>query len=469
MPTSGTLARWGRLVAVVGFVSLIATANSEPVMAHAVLLRSIPSSNQTLAQAPDEVRLLFSEPVDIAFSSIRVVSSAGDSVDSGDAHVDQDDDHQLVVSLRPGLPNGIYSVAWRSLSTIDIHPDQGQYSLFVGVPVTVTEGVETEAPPITATAETTLGRWWFYLSASLFGGVLASWKFVLSGVLVGAHASSRAAVLRRAHRLIVFGGVLLLVGTLFTAVAQAAAAADVPLTSAVGQPLADLLLRGRFASIWWPRLGLEFISLLLIVSGGLEGVASDCALATLPAVLLTGSLTSHGAALPGAAGLAIATDWLHILGGTAWVGGLLGLLIGLPIVWGAGSTGEDAILPLLVSRFSRFALTASTVVVLSGVVQAILEVGSWSGLVETSYGQLVLVKIVLMSGMLLLATFNTRRGRHAYPQGTVQTAQLGLFRRGVRVELVLGVAVLVVAAVLTGTPPNWSSVSTNTTISQGIP
>ena len=29
-----------------------------------------------------------------------------------------------MVSLKPGLANGIYSVVWRSLSTIDVHPDQ---------------------------------------------------------------------------------------------------------------------------------------------------------------------------------------------------------------------------------------------------------------------------------------------------------------------------------------------------------
>jgi copper transport protein len=435
--------------------------------AHAVLLRSIPPTGQTLARAPDQVQLLFSEPIDPAFSSVRVLDGAKQPIDRGDGGVDPNDDHQLLVSLKPGLANGIYTVSWRSLSTIDIHPDEGQYALYVGVPVP-TGASATISGQITATPETTLGRWWFYLAASLFGGVLATWKFVLSGAL---RDDLRVTVRRRAYQLIVLGGVLLVLGTLFTAVAQAAAAAGVPLTEAIGRPLSDLLLRGRFASIWWPRLGLEIVSLLLVAIGGLEGMAAESALATLPAVLLTSSLTSHGAALPSGPAAGIAVDWLHILGATAWVGGLISLAVLLPVIYrtersgdsvtgivsGGGGAGHDigvgvgnATVPGLVARFGRFALAASAIVVLSGVVQAGIEVGSWTGLLDTAYGELVLIKVALLAAMLGLAFFNDRRGRARASGGNV-------LRGGVRAELVLGLLALATAAMLTGTPPTRGS------------
>jgi copper transport protein len=410
-----------------------------------VLLRTVPSSSQSLAQAPARVELLFSEPIDPVFTGVRVLDATGQAVDRGDAHVDENEDHQLVVTLQPGLPNGVYTVSWRSLSTIDVHPDAGEYPLFVGVPVSTAAGaLATSSAGVTATPETTFGRWWFYLAASLFGGVLATWKLVLSGVLVGAFADGRAAIRLRAQRLIVLGGVLLVLGTLFTALAQAAAAANVSLLNGLGQPLADLLLRGRFATIWWPRLGLEIASLLLIAFGGLEGMAAESALATLPAVLLTSSLTSHGAALAGEALPGIAVDWLHILGATAWVGGLVSLVI----VWPAlrGRAGEGG-LRSLTARFARFALLASLVVVLSGVLQASLEVGSWSALIDSTYGQLVLLKVALLVGMLALAAVNEWRARRS-PAGS--------WRRGIQAELALGVTVLAVAAVLSGTAPTPS-------------
>jgi len=448
--------RW--LAVAVGLGVLLAATGltAEHVLAHAVLLRTIPSSTQSLPTSPAEVRLLFSEPIDSVFSSVHVTDAASRVVDEGDARVDPDDDHQLVVSLQPGLPNGVYLVTWRSLSTIDVHPDGGTYALFVGVPVvsTSTPAGSSLLALTGATPETTVGRWWFYLAASLFGGVMAAWKVVAGPVLADGPADVRAVMHRRAHRVIVLGGVLLVVGTLFTAVAQAAAAADVALLEALGQPLSDLLLRGRFAAIWWPRIGLEVASLLLVAFGGLEGLAADCAVAMLPGVLLTSSLTSHGAALPTIAGVGIVVDWLHIAGATGWVGGLVSLLVCLPVLWAnATSPASGSLAPRLTARFTRFALAASGMVVLSGVVQAVFEVGSWSGLVATGYGQLVLVKSALFGAMLVLAAVNSWPRRLPFSAGNVDHGQVRFRSRGIGAELLLGVVVLAVAAVLTGTPP----------------
>lgn len=406
--------------------------------AHAVLLRATPSSSESLAEAPQRVQLLFSEPLDPVFSHVQVMDDRGQLVDSGDSHLDPQDDRLLAVSVRAGLPNGLYTVVWRSLSAIDVHPDEGQYPLFVGVPVT-RQTVATSSLVTTATPETTFGRWWFYIAASLFGGVLATWKLALGPALEEGNPTLRTTVHGRALRLIVLGGALLILGTLFTAVAQAASAANVPLGQAFGQPLADLLLRGRFAAIWWPRLGLEVASLVLIAVGGIDGLASECALATLPAVLLTSALTSHGAALPGRTGVGIAIDWLHIVGATAWVGGLLGLAAILPVM-------RNVAVSSVLTRFARLVLAASIAVLLSGVLQAALEVGSWSALLGTPYGELVVLKSALLVAMLALASWNEWRRRAASPS-------LAGLHRGVAVELALGVVVFGVAAVLSGTPP----------------
>jgi copper transport protein len=409
-------------------------------LAHAVLLRATPSSSQTLAQAPRQVQLLFSEPLDPVFSRVQVVNTAGQRVDADDSHVDPQDDRLLICSLQAGLPNGVYTVVWRNLSAIDVHPDEGQYSLFVGVPVTQQTAASSNINT-TATPETTFGRWWFYIAASLFGGVLATWKLVLAPALANTEAYAR--VHRHALRLIIGGGALLIIGTLFTAVAQAASAANVPLLQGFGQPLGDLLLRGRFAAIWWPRLGLEVASLLLVALGGIDGLASECALATLPAVLLTSALTSHGAALPEGPAPGIAIDWLHIVGATTWIGGLFALATVVPVL--REVPASPPVGPSVLSRFARLALFASTAVLLSGVLQGALEVGSPSALVSTLYGQFLILKSVLLALMLVLAGLNEWRRRA--PGGMV-----GL-QRGVMAELALGVVVFGVAAMLSGTPP----------------
>jgi copper transport protein len=75
-------------------------------------------------------------------------------------------------------------------------------------------------------------------------------------------------------------------------------------------------------------------------------------------------------------------------------------------------------------------------------VQAALELGSLSALTGTAYGEVVLLKVGLLVAMLALALLNQRRA-----------AVIAWFRQGVRLELLVGAAVLAAAAVLTGIPP----------------
>jgi copper transport protein len=81
-------------------------------------------------------------------------------------------------------------------------------------------------------------------------------------------------------------------------------------------------------------------------------------------------------------------------------------------------------------------------------------VGSWGGLIESAYGQLVLIKIGLLLVMLLLAVFNQMRRTRRSSSDADDDDQSPRLHRGVRAELVVGVVVLAVAAMLSGTPPN---------------
>src|SRR5207237_8520359 len=105
--------------------------------------------------------------------------------------------------------------------------------------------------------------------------------------------------MRRTRPLVLLGTLALVAGTLYAALAQAASASGLPLWSVVGRPLHDVLTTGHYASIWWPRLSLALICLVLLAWRGIDGLAGDLVLAMMTAVLLTSSLASHAAALPG--------------------------------------------------------------------------------------------------------------------------------------------------------------------------
>jgi len=97
---------------------------------HAFLEHAMPPVGSTVASAPSEVMLHFTQRLEPAFSHVQVQDSAGKRVDRDDAKVPADAPATLVVSLGT-LEPGRYVVKWRVLS-VDTHVTEGDYTFTVG-------------------------------------------------------------------------------------------------------------------------------------------------------------------------------------------------------------------------------------------------------------------------------------------------------------------------------------------------
>ncbi len=95
--------------------------------AHALLDHAEPRVGNTVATAPREVTLWFTQKLEPAFSSVAVTNSAGQRVDTGKTRVSG---NQMSVSLRSGGA-GTYRVNWRVLS-VDTHTTDGSFTFRVG-------------------------------------------------------------------------------------------------------------------------------------------------------------------------------------------------------------------------------------------------------------------------------------------------------------------------------------------------
>ena len=108
----------------IGGLALVACALTATVATgHAVLQRAEPRVESTLKRAPDEVRLYFTERLEPAYSSVRVLNDQGVRVDRRDGRVDRSNPALLRATLPP-LPPGAYKVLWRVLS-IDADVTEG--------------------------------------------------------------------------------------------------------------------------------------------------------------------------------------------------------------------------------------------------------------------------------------------------------------------------------------------------------
>jgi copper transport protein len=102
-------------------------------------------------------------------------------------------------------------------------------------------------------------------------------------------------------------------------------------------------------------------------------------------------------------GIAMPVDVLHLLAVAAWLGGLSALLVAL-----YRAPADQQIDTASVRRFSRVAFVSVVTLAATGLYQSWRQVGSWSALTDTSYGQLLLVKVGLVAVLVGIAWISRR-------------------------------------------------------------
>ena len=116
-----------RRTTLVGLIPLLLLLATGEASAHAFLDHAEPRVGNTVATAPREVTLWFTQKLEPAFSTITVTNAAGQRVDTGKPRVSGT---RMSVSLRSGGA-GTYHVTWRVLS-VDTHTTDGSFTFQVG-------------------------------------------------------------------------------------------------------------------------------------------------------------------------------------------------------------------------------------------------------------------------------------------------------------------------------------------------
>jgi methionine-rich copper-binding protein CopC len=111
----------------VALLSSLLAASS--VFAHAHLKSETPAANSTVS-APTELRLMFSEGVEAAFTKVKI-SKDGASVAVKSLATEGSDKKTLVVTPAAPLSAGAYTIEWHAVS-VDTHKSEGTYSFKVG-------------------------------------------------------------------------------------------------------------------------------------------------------------------------------------------------------------------------------------------------------------------------------------------------------------------------------------------------
>jgi putative copper resistance protein D len=210
-----------------------------------------------------------------------------------------------------------------------------------------------------------------------------------------------------------------------------------------------VLFATRFGRVWQLRLALIAACLALMTLRSLRGrrqTSLKFALWLLGASFLVSlAWISHPAAAPEQP-LGLLADALHLSAAGAWMGGLPCLAIYL-----ATKPGVEAVQVL--RRFSALSLCCVSVLIISGIWNACLVVGSLNALFTTGYGVLLFVKLTLFAFLLGLGARNRLRIRTEFGLTETPPDLFEEVRRDVVREICLGVAVVAVVGWLGATPP----------------
>jgi copper transport protein len=151
-------------------------------------------------------------------------------------------------------------------------------------------------------------------------------------------------------------------------------------------------------------------------------------------------------------------DVIHVVAMSAWVGGLIALVVAVPTATRAlDPTERTALLSTTLSRFSAVALASVAALVASGTAQSIVHLRSFGDLVDTAFGRAVLIKTIILVALVGLGALNRQRSlprlRAAAAAGATPGAVGRVLRTTLRAEVALVVVVLGVTAALVSYPP----------------
>jgi copper transport protein len=153
-------------------------------------------------------------------------------------------------------------------------------------------------------------------------------------------------------------------------------------------------------------------------------------------------------------GLSIPLDALHLISGSIWIGGLVGLLI---LWFSVGAGRRLAALSVVIPRFSAVALVSVAVLLATGTGATIIHMPAVSALWDTGYGVAILIKIELLAAAAALASGNLLRARPGLADAAVHPEAgpwaIALLRRLVGGEAVIVAGAVFVAALLSSLAP----------------
>jgi copper transport protein len=447
-------------------------------LGHAVPVDITPRGAELTDASPAQVQITFSEEIQLLNTrDADVLDQNGQSALSSPAFVDPNDVRVLNLPLRPDLLEGTYTVGWRVMGQ-DTHVVPGQSLFGVGVdelasPVAVAGGAApSETGPWAVSART------IHLAAlgGLLGLLAFRWLVWRRAWVDGPtlEAGERTTMLEwgRDQFWFAFGTLALfaMVTEAYLLVVKSAIANGLSLLANLQDPagISEVLANTRFGDLVQLRGALLFVvfgtatwQFLSEFGSSSEPKPARPVDRAFPAVLMGSLLVAilFGVAFSGHAAVAplpafhTAVHAVHLAALATWITGLVATLVVLRKLPNIAPNGGRAMATRVLGAFSTVATVAIALAFATGAIRAFGHLTGPEQLINTTYGNLILLKLALLLPIAVLA-LRSRRVLNALRRiSRPSEAALLMVRRSVAIEIAVTVLIIVTAGVLAASEP----------------
>jgi copper transport protein len=434
---------------------------------HTELQATYPAADTVHSAAIREVRLRYTTAVQLELSTVTVIGPEGVVRTVDTLRYADSERRELRLPLPDALASGAYRVEWRTAGP-DGHALRGDFGFEVEYELEQAEvppapdeatpgevastGAQDDDPALQAVSDrgqaddegrvgAAVSRWLGYLVmlAGLGGAMFRSL------VLPRLGSDAEALEVRRAieGRMAVLAWIAVLAGVLALPAALGIRAVQTFGGEGLGASNLARVLGSGWGAAWMLQASaVALLAVGLLVARG-RSLRWGWLLAGAAGVLMATGVARAGHAADGGM-LTMTVLALHASAAAVWAGGLAILVLGaLPATRKARS-----LLPRTVDAFSPVALTAVGILIASGLFNSWDRVGGPSALFGSTFGRVLLFKLLLFAGAAALGFHNWRTVRPALRAD----GRAGLLRVPATMEMLLGLAVLAVTAVLVALP-----------------
>ena len=434
--------------------------------AHSALLSSKPAAEESVATSPERVQLVFSVRVQHEISSISLIGPDGEVQTPGPLEATPDG-KTVWVELAFHLPPGRYKVEWRALSADD-HTIKGDFAFSVLPPAARSSFADPPEPTppdqdhsmmdhsshirqVGISWPESIARWFAYLGMLVFGGGLAFRLFVAAP---SAGTGSELAAFDNAA----IKGTVAAAGVFLAAACVALALQTVALFDVFSFTGAMAVIRDTtFGAPWAAQVAAAVVGIVFLLIASYTDEASRrkwfwAAFATSLVLFVASGFTGHARAASAEYALAAPSDWLHLAAASVWVGGLVMIFTAVPrAVAVIDREAKPVVYSEYISRFNKLAIVSVLVLAATGIYNSWIHVESIAALFRTTYGQLLIAKVILSMLMVVVGGLNAYV-IHPRIRASADGAE-NILLRNVKLEVALAAVVLLIAALLAFLPP----------------